>query len=189
MNYRFEQFGGPSGKPVEPLPEEISPQLQAIDERLGRAAAGQGVPAGLADRVFLVSVSMLPRRHVSTTPRLRLAGHEGPHSRRIANGNPTIVLHRMAWAQLALAASVMMACAVAAWLLLPEAGTGTLLAKNGHANGDIAPLLIKELNQVPQESVSELDNQLAHLLDTSDLKSPDDVTGQLSLALAMYGSR
>jgi hypothetical protein len=84
-----------------PLPAEFDRRLVAVDDALARKAGSVSTPRGLNERVYRASVSHLPA-HPADAP-LRFPQRAAASMR------------SSAWGRLAVAASVALACVVAAW--------------------------------------------------------------------------
>jgi hypothetical protein len=101
-SYRFPN-------PHEPSEPDLEPELRDLDEKLAETFGRREAPEGLADRIFRASVGSLRTR-------ARLAeqtvGAERGMWRRLAG-----LRRQQAWGRLALAASLALACVVAATLL------------------------------------------------------------------------
>ena len=135
----------PSSFDPESTARDLSPQLQAVDDMLGRQARRLRVPAGLIDRVFQGSVGLLPGR--VQTPQIEVVARIG--------------LRHSWWSRAALAASIALACT----LSLRIVHTPTLPQLVWGIDTQIQP--------VYREVVGRTLNDMEHLLVTRDMTIND----------------
>ena len=147
----------PSSFDPESTARDLSPQLQAVDDMLGRQARRLRVPvpAGLIDRVFHASVGLLPGR--VQTSQIEVVARIG--------------LRHSWWSRAALAASIALACT----LSLRIVHTPTL------------PQLVwgidTQIQTVYREVVGRTLNDMEHLLVTRDM-TIDDLDLELAMLAA-----
>ncbi len=151
---------------LQPLPADFEPSLREVDAHLSMLARRESIPQGLADRVFEASATYLPA--AAARPRLRLVG---AHIR---------VIHRTAWGQLALAASVMFAFV----LIMQQMPVGVARQSN-------LPVVMNAVSSGQRatawyaaESVDAVGREVGFLLDTSDVDSYDDLNRELAMLVA-----
>jgi len=165
-----------------PLPNEFDELERLIDAQL-RASARQGaVPMGLSGRVFEASVMLLPKQASETVEvrSLRLVGTERS------------IFNRLAWGRLAMAASVLIAAGVGVWMMNQSAPPSLVaIVPNGPLTGDsnfLDPMLASDFATLPEGAASDVERDLSYLLDTNELTSFDDLTGELALLVADLGT-
>ena len=124
---------------------DLSPQLQAVDDMLGRQASRLQVPAGLIDRVFQASVGLLPGR--VQTPQIEVVARIG--------------LRHSWWSRAALAASIALTCTLS--LRIVHAPTLPQLVWG----------IDTEIQPVYREVVGRTLNDMEHLLVTRDMTIED----------------
>ncbi len=135
----------PSSFDPESTARDLSPQLQAVDDMLGRQARRLRAPAGLIDRVFQASVRLLPGR--VQTPQIEVVARIGL---------------RHSWSsRAALAASIALACT----LSLRIVQTPTLPQLVWGIDTEIQP--------VYREVVGRTLNDMEHLLVTREMTIED----------------
>lgn len=134
---------------------DLSPQLQAVDDMLGRQAHRLWVPAGLIDRVFQASVGLLPGR--VQTPQIDVVARIG--------------LRHSWWSRAALAASIALACTAS----LRIVHTPTLPQLVWGIDTQIQPVYL--------EVVGRTLNDMEHLLVTHDM-TIDDLDLELAMLAA-----
>jgi hypothetical protein len=160
---------------AEPLPGDVSPALRSLDSRLAIMAFSAGVPLGLADRVFDASRPMLANV-AETQPRLRLVGSS-------AVARVVLPLHRQRWARLAMAASVLLACGAAIWMMERSPAvdpTADTMARAGH----VAETVAFTLQPAHVCAGCHYEDNLAYLFETSSM-----TTAELTQDIAMLASR
>ncbi len=140
----------------ESTARDLSPQLQAVDDMLGRQARRLQVPAGLIDRVFQASVGLLPPGRVQS-PQIEVVARIG--------------LQRPWWSRAALAASIALACT----LSLEVVQTPTLPQLVWGIDTQIQP--------VYREVVGRTLNDMEHLLVTREM-TIDDLDLELAMLAA-----
>lgn len=145
----------------EPLPDDFSSAERTVDRHLSDAARQAPVRIGLSRRVFEASVDLLPR---AARPAPTLAG---PWS-----------WNRLVWSRLALAACLVIVGTLAVRFLPHNATRWPEL--------DAAPLDELAL-MFGDESTGQIDSDFAYLLDTHDLTSPDEITGELAMLVSDLG--
>ena len=145
----------PSSFDPESTARDLSPQLQAVDDMLGRQARRLRVPAGLIDRVFDASVELLPGRVQS--PQIEVVARIG--------------LRHSWWSRAALAASIALACTFSLRIVqvptLPQLVWG----------------IDTEIQPVYREVVGRTLNDMEHLLVTRDM-TIDDLDTELAMLAA-----
>ena len=139
----------------ESTARDLPPQLQAVDDMLGRQASRLQVPAGLIDRVFQASVGLLPGSVQS--PQIEVVARIG--------------LRHSWWGRAALAASIALACT----LSLEVVHTPTLPQLVWSIDTEIQP--------VYREVVGRTLNDMEHLLVTRDM-TIDDLDVELAMLAA-----
>ena len=168
--------------PIQPLPDEFDELQRVIDARLQLSVRSTAVPKGLSGRVFEASVMLLPKQASQPIEvrSLRLAGTERS------------IFNRLAWGRLAMAASVFIAAGVGVWMMnqsspqkLVVMGPERPVVRD---TGLLDPLLAAEFATLPEGSASDVERELSYLLDTNELTSFDDLTGELALLVADLGS-
>ncbi len=145
----------PSSFDPESTARDLPPQLQAVDDMLGRQASRLRVPAGLIDRVFQASVGLLPSR--VQTPQMEIVARIG--------------LRHSWWSRAALAASIALACTAS----LRIVHTPTLPQLVWGIDTQIQP--------VYREVVGRTLNDMEHLLVTRDM-TIDDLDMDLAMLAA-----
>ena len=145
----------PSSFDPESTARDLSPQLQAVDDMLGRQAGRLQVPAGLIDRVYQASVGFLPGRVQS--PQIEVVARIG--------------LRHSWWSRAALAASIALACTAS----LRVVHTPTLPQLVWGIDTQIQP--------VYREVVGRTLNDMEHLLVTRDM-TVEDLDVELALLAA-----
>jgi hypothetical protein len=170
----------PDLNPIPPLPQEFDELQRSIDTQLRQTAHQTIVPMGLSDRVFEASVMLLPRQASEPVEirSLRLVGTERS------------IFNRLAWGRLAMAASVLIAAGVGVWMVnqsapSPVVGPGTIVFLDPQPSDSA---LAAEFATLPEGAASDVERELSYLLDTNELTSFDDLTGELALLVADLGS-
>ena len=156
--------GDTSSFDPESTARDLPPQLQAVDDMLGRQARRLRVPAGLIDRVFQASVGLLPGRVQS--PQIEVVARIG--------------LRHSWWSRAALAASIALACTASLRIVqtptLPQlVHTPTLPQLVWGIDTQIQP--------VYREVVGRTLNDMEHLLVTRDM-TIDDLDVELAMLAA-----
>lgn len=143
----------PFGRPAEPLPAEFDDGLREIDALLARRASLTSVPRHLADAVYDATLGLFwerqdPLRLPSRTPRRTIFG------------------------RLAMAATLAMACLIAARFITPPV--------EADANVQMAGLLPAEVEQIIMESPLAADDETDYLyLFDAHGVSYEDISGDL----------
>ena len=146
----------PSSFDPESTARDLSPQLQAVDDMLGRQARRLRVPpAGLIDRVFQASVGLLPGR--VQTPQIEVVARIG--------------LRHSWWSRAALAVSIALACTLS--LRVVHAPTLPQLVWG----------IDTEIQPVYREVVGRTLNDMEHLLVTREM-TIDDLDMELAMLAA-----
>jgi hypothetical protein len=151
----------PASRASEPLPEGFEPELRAIDALLGDHAAEADVPVGLAQRVFEASVGDLP-----AGPR-RPRREAAPGPARPWRALP-LTTQRQWRGGLALAASLGLAFVIAAVYVSRPAGEVP-------TPSSLDTALAFDIDW----PLEEVDREVGYLLETADLVSEEDVTGEI----------
>lgn len=157
---------------IPPLPGSFDDQERRIDAQITQALGVDAnmVPEGLADRVYQASVRGLP---APLPLPLREAQPLRPHR---------LVVGRLAWGRLAMAASVLLGIGLGIWSLQPSrpVGPSSVAQIDIRLDGPLAT----ELAMLPQGSATDMENELSYLLDTNDLTSFEVLSGDLVRLLA-----
>lgn len=181
---------------IESLSSAFDAEEIEIDRLLAHAARADArhVPAGLSQRVFAMSASMLPDA-AAGQPTLKLVGADADRE--------ALVAHRpvrfAAWARLALAASVLLVAGVTMWTTWPtnvpqqpvainRGGGGSV--NGGGEGGEVGPSVstvalnfddLNALNASNPSAFDSYDGEFSYLLDASELRSFDDLNDDLVL--------
>ena len=129
----------------ESMARDVSPDLQAVDNMLGRQARSLRVPAGLVDRVYHASVGLLPASN--HTPQIEVLA--------------TIGYRHSWWSRAALAASIAMACTVSL-RIMPMPSLPQLVAG-----------IDTQIQPVYRQVVGSTLNDMEYLLATRDMTIHD----------------
>lgn len=160
---------------IQPLPGDFSPAMRELDSQLAENARLTPIPAGLVDRVFEASASLLPEHQSADAVASRwrlIPGIPGVSGRSLS-------IHRLAWGRVAMAASVMIVCAIAVRFLHHPSGSAPELAEKHKTPAALD--VHSNLNWFTDDSTVQLDNDMAYLLDTSDMTSADDLSRDLAV--------
>ena len=153
---------------VEPLPGEVPASLRKLDALLNADVQRLNVPSGMAGRIFQASAPMLPG----------LPGQPIPFTK------PTqpmrVALHQTVWARLALAASVAVACCVAAWILHRPARIVSVAVVNDGNGTALASAFEAE-----HHASAKYEATLTYLFDTQDV-TPEELKGELAMLVSRF---
>lgn len=149
--------------------DELARDLRGLDEAIARqaAAADADVPAGLEDRVFAASVTLLP------APSRSVAGT-------IGRGSIRTLPRVQWWGRLAMAASVGVAVVIASTLTTGPMEQGVQAEVTVAAYSEVL-----EAGPFPEPEDGDL--AVAHLLRTASLTSYDEVSGELESLISEFG--
>lgn len=139
----------------ESTARDLPPQLQAVDDMLGRQARRLRVPAGLIDRIFQASVGLLPGG--VQTPQIEVVARIG--------------LRHSWWSRAALAASIALAC------------TASLRIVHAPTLPQLVWGIDTQIQPVYREVVGRTLNDMEHLLVTRDM-TIDDLDLELAMLAA-----
>jgi len=130
---------------IQPLPGDFSPAMRELDSRLTQSARQTPASAGLVERVFEASASLLPEHQTSDAAASRW---------RLIPTVPgrALQLHRLAWGRVAMAASVLIACGIAVWFLEHAPASAPGLAGKTSAGPDVHPNLNLNLSWIADDS-------------------------------------
>lgn len=163
----------------EPLPGEFEARLRHIDLKLAELArrSTAQLPEGLADRVFEASAALLPKPHVEVQrqPQLRLTWG--------AAARPKL-LSREAWGRFAMAASVLLVASVALWFMHVPYQHAPYAYRSAEPDAWHAAEVMLALRNLPTDSATAIENDIAYLLHTKDLQSFEELAGDLRLLVA-----
>ena len=147
-----------------PLPESFSPVLCEIDARVREVAAQSPAPAGLSDRIFDASVSMLAVEAAPARQTLRLAGTE---SRRL--------LWSSGWSRMAMAASLLLALGISVWFVQRSTSPAGVVDL---PEAEFA--LASALQRLPGSS-EQIESDVNYLFKANDVTSVDSITNEIAL--------
>lgn len=161
----------------------LPPDLHRLDQLLAQAASREQIPSGLSGRVYDASVSDLPK------PRLRLRGRALTTSTSTAHRN--VRIHRTAWGQLAMAASLALAFVVGAMFWGDPSGIPDIrgFAVNDRAaEVTVTPVAYEQPGRLSREAERELfvssasGDRFAYLFETRDM-THSEILGDLTSLL------
>ncbi len=168
---------------IESLPAEFGSESIEVDRLIAHSARAEArhVPAGLADRVFEMSVKSLPDAN-ETQRELRLVGIED-ESGFLITRRPRMFA---AWARLALAASVLLVAGVTMWTTWPATHITPVAGNQRGVTPQVTSVALNldDLNDLNASNPSAFDsyeNDFAYLLDASEVRSFDDLNDDLVL--------
>lgn len=174
MNSPYGHANSPHRR--DPLGHEYEFALHRLDAQLDDLAARDEAPEGLTDRVYEISVRMLPGAEVRAAERTRqrLASIGERPRRRSA-----LVLHRTAWGRLAAAASLAIVSGAAVWLSMSNP------ARLAHQDRGVAAVegngeFSLAGDWLPMDSTSQLEYEVALLLDTTDITETEVLGGLMA---------